>query len=53
MLLAGIAITALSVGVFYLPTLFAVVWLMVRDGPAPVPPGQDSPEIEDGKNTKA
>jgi len=38
-LLAGVAITALSVGVFYLPTLFAVVWLMVRDGPTPVPPG--------------
>ena len=38
-LLAGVAITALSVGVFYLPTFFAVVWLMVRDGPTPVPPG--------------
>jgi len=52
MLLAGIAITALSVGVFYLPTFFAVVWLMVRDGPTPVQPGQDRPEIEDGKKHK-
>jgi hypothetical protein len=43
MLLAGVGITALSVGVFYLPTFFAVVWLMVKDGPMPVPPGQDRP----------
>jgi hypothetical protein len=40
-LLAGVAITALSVGVFYLPTVFAVVWLIVRDGPTPVRLGQD------------
>ena len=52
-LLAGVAITALSVGVFYLPTFFAVVWSMVRDGPTPVPLGTDGPEIEDGKNTRA
>jgi hypothetical protein len=31
LLLAGVFITGFSVGVFYLPTLFAVVWVMVRD----------------------
>jgi hypothetical protein len=39
MLLAGVGITALSVGVFYLPTFFAVVWLMVRDERPPVQSG--------------
>ena len=43
LLLAGVFISGMSVGVFYLPTFFAFVWLMVRDGPTPVPPGQEGP----------
>ena len=31
LLVAGVFITGLSVGMFYLPTPFAVVWVMVRD----------------------
>jgi hypothetical protein len=33
MLLAGMFITGFSVGMFYLPTFFTFVWLMVRDVP--------------------
>ena len=36
LLLAGVLI---STGLLYLPTFFAVVWVMTRDGPTPVPPG--------------
>ena len=43
LLLSGMSITGFSVGTLYLPTFFAVVWVMTRDGPAPVPPGQDRP----------
>jgi hypothetical protein len=32
LLLVGVYISGMSVGVFYLPAFFAVVWLMVRDG---------------------
>jgi hypothetical protein len=31
LLLAGMFITGVSVGILYLPTFFAVVWVMVRD----------------------
>jgi len=31
LLLAGVFITGFSVGLFYLPTFFAFVWVMVRD----------------------
>jgi|ERR1035437_8612011 hypothetical protein len=31
LLLAGMFITGFSVGILYLPTFFAVVWVMVRD----------------------
>ena len=31
LLLAGMFITGFSVGLFYLPTFFAFVWVMVRD----------------------
>ena len=37
-LLAGVLIS-MAVGLLYLPTFFAVVWVMTRDGPTPVPPG--------------
>ena len=30
-LLAGVYISGMSVGMFYLPTFFAFVWVMVRD----------------------
>jgi hypothetical protein len=43
LLLAGMFITGFSVGLLYLPTFFAFVWVMTRDGPVPVPPGQDRP----------
>jgi hypothetical protein len=39
LLLAGMYITGFSVGTFYLPTFFAVVWLMVRDVPPSVQSG--------------
>ena len=39
LLLAGMSITGFSVGIFYLPTFFAVVWLMVRDAPPSVQSG--------------
>jgi hypothetical protein len=31
LLLAGMFMTGFSVGMFYLPTFFAFVWVMVRD----------------------
>jgi hypothetical protein len=31
LLLAGVFITGFSVGMFYLPTFFAFVWVMARD----------------------
>jgi hypothetical protein len=38
LLLAGVLIS-MAVGLLYLPTFFAVVWVMARDGPTHVPPG--------------
>ena len=38
LLLAGVPIS-MAVGLLYLPTFFAFVWVMTRDGPTPVPPG--------------
>ena len=38
-LLAGMFITGFSVGILYLPTFFAVVWVMVRDERPPVQSG--------------
>ena len=37
--LAGACISGMSVGMFYLPTFFAVVWVMVRDVRPPVQSG--------------
>ena len=36
LLLAGMFITGFSVGMFYLPTFFVFVWVMVRDERPPV-----------------
>ena len=36
LLLAGMVITGFSVGLFYLPTFFAAVWVMTRDERPPV-----------------
>src|ERR1035437_3410718 len=36
LLLAGMFITGFSVGLFYLPTFFAAVWVMTRDERPPV-----------------
>jgi hypothetical protein len=41
LLLAGMFITGFSVGMFYLPTFFAFVWVMARDERPAVQPGQD------------
>jgi cell division protein FtsW (lipid II flippase) len=43
LLLAGMFITGFSVGMFYLPTFFAFVWVMVRDERPPVQPGHEGP----------
>jgi hypothetical protein len=43
LLLAGMFITGFSVGMFYLPTFFAFVWVMVRDVPPHVQTGQEEP----------
>ena len=43
LLLAGIFITGFSVGLFYLPTFFVFVWVMVRDERPPVQPGHEGP----------
>src|ERR1019366_989980 len=43
LLLAGMFITGFSVGMFYLPTFFVFVWVMVRDEPPAVQPGQEGP----------
>ena len=43
LLLAGVFITGFSVGMFYLPTFFAFVWVMVRDERPPVQLGQEGP----------
>jgi hypothetical protein len=43
LLLAGIFITGFSVGLFYLPTFFVFVWVMVRDERPPVQSGQTRP----------
>ena len=40
LLLAGMFITGFSVGLFYLPTFFAFVWVMVRDERPPVQSGR-------------
>jgi hypothetical protein len=42
LLLAGVLIS-MAVGLLYLPTFFAFVWVMTRDGPAPVRSGQGRP----------
>jgi hypothetical protein len=44
LLLAGMFITGFSVGMFYLPTFFAAVWVMTRDEQPPVQSGQTGPE---------
>ena len=41
LLLAGIFITGFSVGIFYLPTFFVFVWVMMRDERPPVQPGRE------------
>ena len=43
LLLAEIFITGFSVGMFYLPTFFVFVWVMVRDERPPVQPGHEGP----------
>jgi hypothetical protein len=43
LLLVGIFVTGFSVGVFYLPTFFAAVWVMTRDERPPVQSGQEGP----------
>ena len=43
LLLAGMFITGFSVGMFYLPTFFVFVWVMVRDERPAVQPGQEGP----------
>ena len=43
LLLAGIFITGFSVGLFYLPTFFAFVWVMTGDERPPVQPGHEGP----------
>jgi hypothetical protein len=43
LLLAGIFITGFSVGLFYLPTFFVFVWVMVRDERPPVQPRHEGP----------
>ena len=43
LLLAGVFITGFSVGLFYLPTFFAFVWVMTRDERPPVQSVQQRP----------
>ena len=43
LLLAGIFITGFSVGMFYLPTFFVFVWVMVRDERPPAQLGTGGP----------
>ena len=43
LLLAGMLITGFSVGLFYLPTFFAFVWVMVRNERPPVESGKTGP----------
>jgi hypothetical protein len=43
LLLAGMFITGFSVGMFYLPTFFAFVWVMTRDERPPVQSEQAGP----------
>ena len=43
LLLAGIFITGFSVGMFYLPTFFVFVWVMVRDERPTIQSGQTGP----------
>ena len=43
LLLIGMFITGLSVGMFYLPTFFAFVWVMTRDERPPVQSGHEGP----------
>jgi hypothetical protein len=43
LLLAGMFITGFSVGMFYLPTFFAFVWVMVRNERPAVQSGQEGP----------
>src|ERR1035437_10756587 len=42
LLLAGVVLV-MSVGLLYLPTFFAALWVMVRDERRPVPSGQEGP----------
>jgi hypothetical protein len=42
-LIAGVLIS-MAVGLLYLPTFLAFVWVMVRDERRPVQPGQKRPE---------
>jgi hypothetical protein len=44
LLLVGMFITGFSVGMFYLPTFFVFVWVMVRDERPPVQSGQTRQE---------
>jgi hypothetical protein len=43
LLLAGVFIS-MAIGLLYLPTFFAAVWVMTRDERPPVQPGQKRPE---------
>ena len=43
LLLAGTFIAGFSVGLFYLPTFFAFVWVMTRDERPPVQSGHEGP----------
>ena len=43
LLLAGMFITGFSVGLFYLPTFFVFVWVMVRDERPPAQLGTGGP----------
>jgi cell division protein FtsW (lipid II flippase) len=43
LVLAGMFITGFSVGLFYLPTFFAFVWVMTRDERPPVQSVQQRP----------
>ena len=42
LLIAGVLIS-MAVGLLYLPTFFAFVWVMTRDGRPAVQPGQEGP----------
>ena len=43
LLLAGMFITGFSVGMFYLPTFFLFVWVMVRDERPAIQSGHEGP----------